>query len=242
MGANFKIVSLDPNLTEIIFALKLDNNLMGTVSHSNFPKEAQKIEVIGNYNNPKIEKLLILKPTHILAMEQGRVNLKNKLKRVKAKLISFQANSINDYAKMINKLGKLFNRSKEAQELILNWNLELNTFKKYSLNKNIAIAIQENPLIFASKSSFISEGLSKCGLNNLIDTKQSWPQITRERLLQLKPDIIIYLSSHSESNSAFKWYEKFGKVIQYSNDAIYRLSPRFLQSNIELCDKIQNNL
>ena len=55
-----RIVSLAPNITEILFALGLGDRIAGVTNYCNYPPEALKKEKVGMLLNPSIEKILSL--------------------------------------------------------------------------------------------------------------------------------------------------------------------------------------
>ena len=66
-----RIITLGPEETEILFAIGAEKSIIGTISQSNYPKEALKIERVGNYPNPDFEKILSLAPDLVILPKQG---------------------------------------------------------------------------------------------------------------------------------------------------------------------------
>ena len=52
-----RIISLSPHITEIIYELDMDPNLVAVTDFCKYPVEAQKKESIGGLLNPNIEKI-----------------------------------------------------------------------------------------------------------------------------------------------------------------------------------------
>ena len=63
----YRIISLAPNLTEIVFAAGAGRYLIGVSTSSNFPSAAKKIPVVATYNDLDIERIISLKPNLIIA-------------------------------------------------------------------------------------------------------------------------------------------------------------------------------
>ena len=61
-----RVVSLAPNLTEMLFAVGAEKNLVGTDDASNFPPAARRLPKVGAMQ-PDIEKIAALKPDLVLA-------------------------------------------------------------------------------------------------------------------------------------------------------------------------------
>ncbi|MCD6313156.1 MAG: ABC transporter substrate-binding protein, partial [Thaumarchaeota archaeon] len=67
-----RIVSTAPSITEILFALGLEDRVVGVTSYCNYPPEVLervgegKLEVIGDFTNPSLEKIIGLNPDLVI--------------------------------------------------------------------------------------------------------------------------------------------------------------------------------
>ena len=62
-----RIISLAPGITEILYALELDNRITGVTTFCDWPAAARQKTKIGGFTNPSIEKIVALRPDLILA-------------------------------------------------------------------------------------------------------------------------------------------------------------------------------
>ena len=62
-----RIVSLSPNITELLFALGLDDNICGVTTYCNYPARAELKPKVGSIMEPDIETILAMRPTLVLA-------------------------------------------------------------------------------------------------------------------------------------------------------------------------------
>src|SRR4030042_2760451 len=62
-----RMISLAPNITEILFSLGLDDAIVGVSIHCNFPKQAQKKARVGSYISLDFERILFLHPDLVIA-------------------------------------------------------------------------------------------------------------------------------------------------------------------------------
>ncbi|PYV43237.1 MAG: hypothetical protein DMG06_11515 [Acidobacteria bacterium] len=85
-NANLRVISLSPTLTEILFELGVGESVVGVTTYCVYPPEARKKEKIGDFINPNVEKMLVLKPDLIFAerwssskivarLQQARLNV-----------------------------------------------------------------------------------------------------------------------------------------------------------------------
>jgi iron complex transport system substrate-binding protein len=66
-----RIVSLAPGITEILYALGLDDKIVGVTNYCNWPRAARQKQQIGGFINPSIEQIVSLKPDVIIATADG---------------------------------------------------------------------------------------------------------------------------------------------------------------------------
>ena len=66
-----RIVSLAPNLTEILYALGLESRLVGVTDYCDFPPAAQSKPRVGQVISPSLEKIVALNPDLVLGTTAG---------------------------------------------------------------------------------------------------------------------------------------------------------------------------
>ncbi|MDP3015774.1 MAG: ABC transporter substrate-binding protein, partial [Deltaproteobacteria bacterium] len=62
-----RIVSLAPNITEILFGLGLDEEIVGVSIHCNYPDKVKDRVRVGSYISLDFERIVSLKPDLIIA-------------------------------------------------------------------------------------------------------------------------------------------------------------------------------
>ncbi len=66
-----RIISLAPSITEILFALDINEEIVGITSFCDYPKAALSKPKIGGFVNPSIEKIVSLKPDLVIGIGEG---------------------------------------------------------------------------------------------------------------------------------------------------------------------------
>ena len=62
-----RVVSLAPSATELLFALGLNDKIVGVTEFCNYPAEALAKEKVGGFGPPSIEKIVSLSPDLVVA-------------------------------------------------------------------------------------------------------------------------------------------------------------------------------
>ena len=66
-----RLITLAPHLTEMVYSAGAGNLLVATVNYSDYPKIANKLPIVGDYNQINIEQIIKLKPSLIIAWKSG---------------------------------------------------------------------------------------------------------------------------------------------------------------------------
>ncbi|HEY6659906.1 MAG TPA: helical backbone metal receptor, partial [Pyrinomonadaceae bacterium] len=61
-----RVISLAPNLTEIVFAIGAGDRLVGRTSYCDYPAEAKSVTEVGDTLHPSLERIISLKPQLVL--------------------------------------------------------------------------------------------------------------------------------------------------------------------------------
>lgn len=233
--AEYRIVSLAPNVTEILFEIGLGNHVAGVTDKCDYPKKVKNITEIGSYYRPSIEKILMLEPTHVLGMREGYTKrLKYKLDRLGIQNSFFEVDEYRDIMRMIDEIGKIFGKSTEniRSRLETYFNSEEKDYKG-----DVVFLINGKPAYAVGGDNFVNDILKCANLQNaLSDSKNDFPQINYEKIFQLNPDYIILAKRHGSSQADSFFYEKmkrFGEkteILEVEPDIFLRPSYRIIDA------------
>ena len=116
-----RIVSLAPNMTEMIFEFGDGGKLVGRTNWCNYPKEAEKIENIGDIMNPNFEKIMSLKPDLVILSTHSKRETAEKLEAVGINCISlYGGENFEKIYQMTADMGKILGKNREAEDKIKN--------------------------------------------------------------------------------------------------------------------------
>ena len=228
--ASLRIVSISPSVTEIIYALKSEKNLVGVTTSCDYPFAAKSLPKIGDFANPNLEKIVALKPD-LVAGIGNPVSQKNFILQklgIKTKIWA-SPKTFADIYQIISDLGSILNKKSEAQKLISEMTKTVNRYKspKKNSNNKVIIIIWYQPLIAAGDQSFVSKIVEAAGFENILKTKEEFPIIGKEFIFQANPDFII-LTEPKLINLLLqdKLFANL-KAIRH-NQVIYKINPDWL--------------
>ncbi len=250
-----RIVSLAPSTTEILFALGLDEEIVGVSSFCNYPLEAQEKEKIGTFSHPNIEKILSLNPDIIFCTGLEQAPVIGKLKQLNLKVYVSDPPSIEELFDSIEDMAVLTNRNEEGYELIdkIKRGIEKITSRTRSIPKEdratVFIEFWNDPLMSAGNNSFIGELIMLAGGTNIAhDVSRPYSYFSPEEVVKHDPDCIMlaYMVNEDAAKTIRKrlgWKDiaavKNNRVHSDVNpDILLRPGPRLVEALEELYKRL----
>ena len=125
VNGKLRIVSLAPSVTEILFALSLGDSLVGATDHCDYPPEAIRIERVGGFGTPNVEKLLALSPDLVIAAGFERVEVADVLRRSGIRVLDVRIRNFEELFDAIRQIGKAVGRFHQAEGIVARMRGEL---------------------------------------------------------------------------------------------------------------------
>ena len=251
-GEPVRIVSLAPNITEILYELGLEEKIAAVSSDSDYPAGAALKKNIGTFWKPNIEAIIACQPDLVIAQdfEQQRTTA-DTLSRMGYRVLILNGEKINDLWPAIKKIGEAAFCVQKADELIGNLKSRLNELHSKVKSANFKIVlwvIQNEPVRVAGRNTFINELIELAGGENSIGpTIQQYPQIGSEELLACNAEVIIHSAMvpdniEKQRQDAELFWSRFPNLPAVKNKSIYvinsdatlRLGPRLPQAVEEI--------
>jgi iron complex transport system substrate-binding protein len=243
-GAPARIVSLTPNITEILFALGLEEKIVGVSSDSDYPPAAANKQKVGTFWMPDTEAIIICKPDLVIAQDfEQQKKTADTLSRIGYHVVVLEGEKIDDLWPAIKKIGQAAGCDEKAEKLINNMKNRLNEMQKKTesiVKKKVLWVIQDEPVRVAGRNTFINEMIELAGgVNAIGPTLQQYPQIGSEELTTCDAEVIIHSAMVPETidkqqHNAESFWSKFPNLPAVKNKRIYvinsdatlRLGPR----------------
>lgn len=240
-----RIVSLAPGLTEILYALGLDEKIVGVTSYCNWPTRVRQKPRIGGFTNPSIEKIVSLKPDLIIVTADGnRKDIMQKLERIGLSVYVTNPSDTAGILKSILDIGEITNRRKEAGKLVDKLQKRLNNIEAQIRHKSkpkVFFQIGLEPVITVGKGTLINETIERAGGINVagLDTAR-YPRYSAEGIMQASPEIVLFapMANDREFVAVKKFWQelkgipavKNNKIYPVNTDLIGRASPRIVDA------------
>lgn len=196
--ASARYISLAPSTTEILFALGLDEEIVGVSSYCDFPAQAKTKPKVGNFSSPNMEKILSLRPDHIFCTGLEQAPAVRELKRMGLNVYVAYPNNIEELFATIEDIGRITGKSPRAAELI---RVMRNDIEEVAVKvrdtppeKRVKVFIEfwHEPLMTAGSGSLIDELITLAGgINIAHEINRPFSNFSAEKVLRLDPGCII---------------------------------------------------
>lgn len=223
-----RVISLAPNITEIIFALKCENILKGVTIHCDFPAEAKKLPRVGSYVGLDLEKIISLKPDLCLAIKDG--NPKHTIDRLESFGIPVYAvdpRNLDSVMETILSIGGLLGADERADILVRNMRSRIRHVKNLvaatSFRPGVFFQIGAVPVVSVGTRTYIHDLITLAGGMNVTAGDTPYPRFSREHLIALNPDVVIITSmtrSDAYEQVLAEW-NKWPQIQAVRNKRIY---------------------
>ena len=239
-----RIVSLAPSITEMLFALGLDQEIVGVTEFCNYPPAALDKPKVG-YAQPNLESIVALEPELIVAPKSFlRVDLLNRLEQLKIPTMLLDAQTVEDILRHIQLLGRMVGRVPESlkvTETIRKQMTVLTARLEGRPRPTLLFVINTDPLITVGPGSYIHQLIELAGARNAAGSAGTpYPRLSIEEVLRQNPEFLLFPTGQfegipqAEQDQWRRWTSleavKRNQFVHINSDILNRPGPRVLEA------------
>jgi ABC-type Fe3+-hydroxamate transport system substrate-binding protein len=189
-----RIVSLVPSLTQLLFYLGLENNIIGRTKFCIHPKlNVIHVEKIGGTKNINFAKIKSLQPNLIICNKEENNKNDIELLAIDYNVLVTDIKNVDDALNAIAIIGNITNTKIIADELC---DLIRIKIEKYSFNQwhHVVYLIWKNPFLTIGGDTFINGMLKLGGFKNEFEILLRYPELTVYQINKSKATHILLSS------------------------------------------------
>jgi len=201
-----RIISLSPNLTEIVFLVGAEDQLAGRTDFCDYPAQAQAKPSIGGIINPSLERLVSLEPDLVLAARGVDAAFLDRLREMQVPFLGYDPRTLDEVIALVRRIGRITGhdeQGKEAAEALAERKDRV-AAQHHGLGNSLRVlfVLSRDPLFVAGATSFVDDMIRTCEARNAIrdvstiDQTRPWPQTSREAIVAANPQLIIFARTH----------------------------------------------
>jgi iron complex transport system substrate-binding protein len=243
-----RIISLTPSTTELLFALGLEDRIVGVTTACDYPAAAKSKYKIGSMVTPSLEAIIAQRPDIVVGSSDSvSQQLIDRLKGLGVNTYVVRGYKIEGFPKALREFGAAVGKKKQAERMAGKIEKEMAEIRKLSLRNygksSVLFLIWTDPPMAAGASTPIHEALELLGFRNAgLCGPAYYPTCSLEDILSRAPDVIVIGSAHAdmkEQSRALLEHLRMLKAVRegrvyYVSDNLFRLGPRFVNGLREL--------
>ena len=181
-----RIVSLAPNITEMVFAAGCGSKVVATDSFSDYPDPVKRLPKVGGVE-PDIEKIAAMHPDLAIASSSNaHPNLRRALGAAHVPLLVIRTDRLNEIAPAIGEIQRAASCS-AVVTITAALEKERRTRAK---SPSVMFAVWTDPLYVAGRNTYIDDLLKLTGARNAV-TSNGWPAYSMEAFAAHPPDLLL---------------------------------------------------
>ncbi len=248
-----RIISLAPNITEVLFHIGAGELIVGADEYSNYPEAAKQILRVNNHAAANYELILSLKPDLVIAWQSGNGDkIISPLRKLGIPVFVVETREIERIPNLFRRFGQLTGNNELAQQRIEEFTQRLQLLGDAQIGKSVVrtfYQIWDQPLITLNGKHMVSDVIELCGgVNVFADAAPLVPYVNIESIVAADPQVIIAGGSQDEQSSWFSSWQKWDGISAVQHKQIYlipadlmqRHSVRILDGAQMMCDYLDN--
>jgi iron complex transport system substrate-binding protein len=191
-----RIVTLAPNLTELVHAVGAGAALVATDQSSNHPPEVTSLPRVGDHQRVDIERLVALAPDLVLAWGSG--NTARELAQLESagiRLFRLEPRRLDDIPRALERVGQLLGRAEEGRQRARALRSEIYALRaRHAQSAPVRVFYQvwPRPLLTLNDDHLVSDVLRLCGGRNVFGTLGPLvPEVSAESVVSVDPEAML---------------------------------------------------
>ena len=228
-----RIVALAPHIVEMVYAVGAGDQLVGAVSHSDYPEAAQALPQVGTYKDFSVEAILRLKPDLVLAWSSGNGSAKPlQLAQLGLPVYFSEPKSLQGISLALEKIGRI-SGAPNGEQARAKFDRSMRGLRtQFSQQAPVSVFYQvwNQPLQTLNGEHVISDVMALCGGRNIFAGAQSLaPQVSVESVLRANPQVIIASGMGEERPEWLNEWRAWPQLQAVKRQQLYFIPPDFIQ-------------
>jgi len=241
-----RIVSMAPNVTEILFALGLGDRVAGVTRFCDYPPEARSIRKIGGLVDPNIEIIQSLDPGLVIAFRGNPLRLIDRIGKLGLPVFVLDiGQGLEALFPLIAKIGRVTRREERADTLAAGLRRRLESVDaamgEVKARPKVFVLLYGQGLWTCGGESYVDDLIGRAGGTNVASfMPKKWVLYKREQILKDDPDVIFILARSGEDFATGRdWLQRkahvesvtavrSGRIFELDENAASRFGPRLV--------------
>jgi ABC-type Fe3+-hydroxamate transport system substrate-binding protein len=238
-----RIISLVPSLTETLYDLRLEDEVVGITRFCIHPREwFLSKKRVGGTKDFKLERIIDLKPDLIIANKEENTREEIEELRKHFPVWTSDISTIDQALNQILQLGSICGRKEIAEQLIDQIRKAWEPIRGIGKNQNVLYFIWKDPWMIAGSGTYVNSILQYLGLNN-VSPHPRYPIVSKEHFDKQAIDLLLFSSEPYpfKESDTLDWRNKFlnSSALLVDGEAFSWYGSRMLRAPKEIKQLLQ---
>jgi len=239
-----RLVSLAPNLTEILDLLGLGGRIVGITDFCKMPTGAASPARVGGLMNPDIEKIVALKPDLVVATTSGNyVEDADRLARLGVPVYTCDTPDVEAILKTIGAIGRIAGAGEASSkvETALRSRLEAVAKRVAPLpHPAVMFVLWGDPLLVPGRGAFINDAIERAGATSISKSLPArWAEFDLEQVITGRPEILLTVPDNAAFVRGIAGKPEWAVVPAVKSGRVHVLTDAILQPGPRIVDAIE---
>jgi iron complex transport system substrate-binding protein len=244
-GIPQRIISLSPSNTEMVYALGLQDRLVGVTSYDDYPPDAKTKPIVSDYSTVDLEKIVNAQPDLVLADSIRQHDTVPALEKLGISVYVMTPDNMEMISSDLRTLGQITGKTKEASALATGMQARIKAVTDITAKLTVTqkprvlFVTWHDPIWTAGNDTMIQYLINDAGGINIASDLKGYATITLESVVQRNPQIIVVMSSMGDQHTSLDYIRsnpqfasidavKNGQVVEIDSDIFGRTTPRIV--------------
>ncbi len=238
-----RVITLAPNLTEIVYAVGAGDRLVGNTTFCDYPAEAKQVTKVGDTLRPSIERIISLRPQLILISTASQLEaFTAQLNEQNIAVFITDPHDLEGVFRSIKTIGDLLDESARGESLVRDLRARTASIEekvKGFSSVSVFYQLSAEPLYTAGRDSWITDLIRRAGGRSVTEgVPGEWPSFSDEAALAARPEAVIMATGDSMGSqgnmdvaASLKRSPAVlqGRVYRINGDFLSRPGPRLVE-------------
>ena len=247
-----RIVSLAPNVTELLFSAGAGARIVGAVRYSDWPPAARAIPRIGDSFALDGERIVALKPDLAIVWQHGNSEGQlEQLRRLGIPVFASEPQSLAEIAATIRRFAQLAGTERDGERAARAFEATIDDLRaRYAARPPVRVFYQvaARPLLTINRRHLIDDVIRLCGgVNVFAGLSPLVPAISAEAVIAADPEAIVAAGGEAGNDDGFVLWTpvksltatRRGNFVLLPSDTISRQSDRVAEGAARLCTALE---